>query len=181
MHPLTNLSDEALVAHIRSRDKQAYAQIIHRYQAKLLRYATYLTNDSAQAADVVQDSFIKAYINLNGFNTKKKFSSWIYRIVHNQAINSFRQHPKHQDITDHLDIDSGTNIEDDYILSELKAKAELCLSQMTLIYKEPLSLYFLEDKSYQEISDILHLPMGTVATRINRAKAIMQKLCQKQA
>jgi RNA polymerase sigma-70 factor (ECF subfamily) len=54
-----------------------------------------------------------------------------------------------------------------------------CLADMPLLYSEPLSLYFIEEKSYQEISDILKIPMGTVAVRINRGKQIMKKLCKK--
>ena len=60
---------------------------------------------------------------------------------------------------------------------ELVANTRECLDKMDLIYREPLSLYYLEDKSYEEIGDILRLPMGTVATRINRAKVIMRKIC----
>ncbi|MDD5681358.1 MAG: sigma factor-like helix-turn-helix DNA-binding protein, partial [Candidatus Omnitrophica bacterium] len=54
-----------------------------------------------------------------------------------------------------------------------------CLNKMSIIYKEPLSLYYLEEKSYEEISDILRIPIGTVGTRINRAKGLMKKICQK--
>ena len=54
-----------------------------------------------------------------------------------------------------------------------------CLNDMPIKYSEPLMLHFIEDSSYEDISDILRLPMGTVATRINRAKALMRKICQK--
>ena len=67
------MSDGKVVEIIRTKDKEMYAEIIKRYQTKLLRYAGYIMNDEHKGADVVQESLIKAYIHLNGFDTKKKF------------------------------------------------------------------------------------------------------------
>jgi RNA polymerase sigma-70 factor (ECF subfamily) len=72
-----------------------------------------------------------------------------------------------------------TDVELDWARQEIVDRVEKCLAQMHVRYAEPLSLFYLEDKSYEEISDILHLPMGTVATRISRAKIIMKAICQK--
>lgn len=179
MTDISKLSDEQLVKHVRERDKEAYNEIIGRYKDKLIRYALYLTGDSDKAADVVQEAFIKAYINLNGFNIKKKFSSWIYRIVHNEAVTILRKYSKDRPILEEVDFDSGIDLENDLIKQELQAHTHDCLGQMPVLYREPLSLFFLEDKSYAEISDILRIPVGTVGTRINRAKVLMKKICQK--
>ncbi|OGM12396.1 hypothetical protein A2W13_02010 [Candidatus Woesebacteria bacterium RBG_16_36_11] len=179
MKDITKLTDEKIVELVCKKDKELYSQIIKRYQDKLIRYANYLVGEDNYAADIVQESFIKAYINLNGFNTKKKFSSWIYRIVHNEAMNSISKQKKHIPLYKDIDFDSGINLEEDLIKKELKLHANNCLQQMQKIYSEPLALYFLEEKSYGEISDILRIPVGTVGTRINRAKVIMQKICQK--
>lgn len=180
MTKITNLKDEEIAQIVRTSDQEAYVFLIKRYQKKLVRYATYLVGDENVAADAVQESFIKAYINLNSFDLKKKFSSWIYRIVHNETMNLIgkQKQAQHQLIDEAFEIDSGINLEDDLIKKELIKHAQNCLKQMPIIYKEPLSLYFLEEKSYEEISDILRIPMGTVATRINRAKIIVKKICQ---
>ncbi len=177
---LDNLTDEQLVQRVTQNNKELYSQIIKRYQSKLIRYASYLLFDPDKAMDVVQEAFIKAYINLNSFDTKKKFSSWLYRIVHNEAINMVEKHKKTIPLDPDIDFDSGYNIEEDYLKSELTAHAQDCLKQMDIIYSEPLSLYYLENKSYEEIGDILRIPVGTVGTRINRAKVIMRKICQKK-
>lgn len=144
-----------------------------------MRYASHLTGEENNAEDIVQEALIKAYTNLNGFDTKKKFSSWIYRIVHNEAMNLFNKHKRQVPLYEEVDFDSGINIEDDYIKKELTDHAGNCLNQMVPIYREPLALFYLEEKSYEEISDILRIPVGTVGTRINRAKIIMNKICQK--
>ena len=179
MSNISTLSDSDVVKIVRTRDKELYAEIIKRYQKKLMRYASYIMGDMQMAADVVQEAFIKAYINLNGFDAKKKFSSWMYRIVHNEAMNMLSKHKKQVPMNDDVEYESGVDLEDEFIKSELISRTHHCLEQMPIIYKEPLSLFYLEEKSYEEISDILRIPMGTVGTRVNRAKAIMKKLCQK--
>jgi len=179
MGDISKLSDEEIADIVRTKDKDVYAEIIRRYQEKLMRYANYILGDEHKGADVVQESFIKAYVNLNGFDTKKKFSSWIYRIVHNEAMNLISKQKKQKPIDEQVEFDSGINLEDEFIKKELVGHAHHCLEQMPIMYKEPLSLYFLEEKSYEEISDILRIPMGTVATRINRAKGVMKTICQK--
>lgn len=179
MPNFSKLTDEEIVKIVRSNDQEAYAFLIKRYEKKLTRYASYLVNDENLAADIVQESFIKAYINLNSFNLKKKFSSWVYRIVHNQAMTLISKNKQHQPIDDAFEVESGVSLEDDLLKKELAKRIHDCLKQMSVLYKEPLSLFYLEEKTYEEISDILRIPTGTVGTRINRAKAMVKKICQK--
>jgi RNA polymerase sigma-70 factor (ECF subfamily) len=181
MVKLLKLTDEEVVEYTRSKNKEAYTEIVNRYQDKLVRYAKYILNDDEKAADVVQESFIKAYINLNSFDSKKKFSSWIYRIVHNQAINLINKHKKEVPLLPNIDFDSGVDVEEEYTKKEISEMIKECLNEMPVMYKVPLSLHFLEDKSYNEISDILRIPIGTVGTRINRAKILIKKICLKKA
>ncbi len=180
MPKLNKFSDEELAEIVRTKDNSAYAELIHRYEKKLLRYATYLINDEDLAADAVQEGFIKAYINLNSFNSKLKFSSWLYRIVHNQAINLISKNKRNISTDEILEMGSGTNLEDEFIKKEIKNNLHDCLNKINLLYKVPLTLYFLEEKSYEEISNILRIPIGTVGTRINRAKIMVKKICQKK-
>lgn len=179
MNDSEKLSDEEIVEKVRSNDQELYSVIVERYQHKLLRYANNLIKDEHKAVDVVQESFIKAFINLNSFDAGKKFSSWIYRIVHNEAMNSVKKYPKEVPLLDDVDFQSDENIENDFEQKETIARVEKCLREMPLLYSEPLTLLSIEEKSYTEISDILRIPMGTVATRIRRAKILMKHICQK--
>ena len=178
MEDKINITDEEVVKKVIESDHELYAIIIDRYQDKLLRYTYNLIRDKEKSKDSVQETFIRAYTNLNIFNTQKKFSSWIYRIVHNEAINLIDKNKKTIKLDPDVDFDSGVNIEDTYVKEELVSHAQNCLEEMAIHYREPLSLYYIENKSYEEISDILRLPMGTVAVRINRAKFILKKICQ---
>jgi RNA polymerase sigma-70 factor (ECF subfamily) len=117
---------------------------------------------------------------LNSFNTKQKFSSWIYRITHNLAINEIKKYQKEIKLIDNIDNKDYEKIQDDLEKKEIIREIRLCLEKLPLIYKEPITLYYLEEKSYEEISDILRIPSGTVAIRISRAKALLRKLCQEK-
>lgn len=179
MSDFEKLSDEEIVEKTRSLDQEFYAVLVERYQSKLLRYAINLIKDEDKATDVVQASFIKAFINLRGFDVKKKFSSWIYRIVHNEAMNIVIKHQKEIRIPENMDFKSEEDIEIDFERKEIVEKVEKCLSEMPLLYSEPLTLFYIEEKSHKDISEILRIPMGTVATRIRQAKILMKNICQK--
>ncbi len=174
-----NLSDEEVVEKVRSVDQELYSVILERYQSKLMRYATHLVHDEDVALDIVQNSFIKAFVNLHGFDSKKKFSSWIYRIVHNEAMNSIKKYKKEIKMPEGFDFVSDEDITKDFEQKENSGKVVKCLQKIPVLYSEPLSLYYLDEKTYEEISDILRIPMGTVATRISRAKIAMKHICQK--
>jgi len=179
MKDFKKLSDEEIVEKVRSKDQELYSIIVERYQNKLMRYAIGLIKDENSASDVVQESFIKAFINLNGFDTKKKFSSWIYRIVHNEAINIVKKYQKELPILEDFDFQDDASIESNFEKKETVAMVKKCLEKIQILYSEPLALFYIDEKSYEEISDILRIPMGTVATRISRAKILMKKICQK--
>jgi RNA polymerase sigma-70 factor (ECF subfamily) len=178
MQPTKQPSDETIVEQVRSFDQELYAILVERYQHMLLRYAKSLIHDEHKAADVVQESFIKAFINLQGFDTKKKFSSWIYRIVHNEAMNSIKKQKKEISLPENFEFASSEDIEATFNQQEIVMAVQAHLNKLPLIYAAPLTLRYMEEKSYEEISDILHVPLGTVATRISRAKTLMKHLCQ---
>lgn len=178
MEDLNQLTDEQLAVQVQQQVRPAFAIIIRRYQKKLMRYATNLTGDSDMASDVVQNAFLKSYQNIQSFNPKRQFSSWLYRIVHNEAINCLKKHAKTITLPEYTEFESATNIEDDYIRTQIIANTHRCLEKLPLRYREPLVLFYLEEKSYQQISDIVHLPSNTIGTRILRAKILLKKICQ---
>jgi len=180
MPEIKNLTDEEIIEKVRKGDESLYALIIDRYQAKLIRYIYNLIKDRHKAEDTVQETFIKAYINLNVFNVKKKFSSWIYQIAHNEGINHIKKQQREIPLPETVDYQSEEDLEKNFDQKETSIEVSKCLEKIPLLYKEPLSLYYIEEKSYQEISDILRIPMGTVATRINRAKKIYKELCPRK-
>ena len=169
------LSDNEIVRN--SIDNIDYFSCLYdRYEPSLLRYIKRITLlDDDQAKDILQEAFIKIWVNLKDFNPNMKLSSWIYRIVHNETVSAWRKNKsfgkdKNMKLKDNLfadfPIDSET-IEDKERKDTLTHEV---LELLPLKYKSILVLKFLENMSYEEISDVLRMPEGTVATRINRAK-----------
>jgi RNA polymerase sigma-70 factor (ECF subfamily) len=137
--------------------------------------------------DILQEVFLKSYLNLNGFDNKLKFSSWIYRITHNQVIS---RHPKFKarpeayacPINEVMinKLSSDQDLVKDIDLDINKENISKILYSIDEKYRDILVLKFLEEKTYQEISDIIKKPEGTVASMINKAKDQFRKEIQKQ-
>ena len=165
-----------------------FSCLYERYEVKLLRYVKRLVHvTKEEAEDILQEAFIKIWTNLNAFDQNMKLSSWIYRIVHNQAVSWLRKKKsfgKDQQVqwndSDFADITDDTPFGDQTELNDSHIFTIEILEQMPLPYKEVLVLKFLENMSYEEISDVLKIPEGTVATRINRAKKSFRKISQQQ-
>ena len=159
----------------------SFALIIERYEKKLLRYLIYFTGvDRSQAEDILQETMIKAYKNLNSFQINLSFSSWIYRIAHNEALNFIRKNKKHLVISLEAEgadsqslleiLASDENVPVQIAGKELSGKVNEILAMMKKDFRELLILRYLEGYDYQEISSILKKPMGTVGVLIGRAK-----------
>jgi RNA polymerase sigma-70 factor, ECF subfamily len=179
-----SLSDEELVEVVRTKDQEVYEELVRRYEKQLLRYANYLIRDDQKAADIVQESFVKAYVNLRGFDVKRKFSSWIYRIVHNETMNLMRKNKREVPLEAFKwsEYFFGERDNTDVELDKKQAAKMLrdSLEELPLKYRSPLTLFYLEDKTYEEISDVLRIPIGTVGTHINRGKKFIRKILEKK-
>ncbi|XLQ20416.1 MAG: RNA polymerase sigma factor [Candidatus Moraniibacteriota bacterium] len=181
-----NKTDIELVS-LTKKDPAVFGIIMERYESRFMAYIkriSAVTNEEAE--DILQDSFLKAYQNLNSFDDKLAFSSWMYRIVHNETISAWRKNKSRpqgnsiqvddeffERVIDSHDVIK--NIDDEFMIDKMKD----VFIQMDDKYREVLVLKFIEDKSYDEISDILKKPPGTVATHINRAKKQFKTLCEK--
>ncbi len=174
-------TDKEIIEIIYSWDIDAFYCIVNNYEKKLLKYILRITNiDLEDAENLLQEVFIKVYKNINDYNENFSFSSWIYRITHNITIDFHRKNKNNTNISLENDdeeywnlieiIDSGINIEKNSINKELNKKIIDILNSIDLKYKDILILKFLEEKNYNEISDILKIPVWTVATLINRWK-----------
>lgn len=181
---LASLSDEKLVVYVREKDKEAYSEVVRRYGDKLWRYVQYMIRDGDLAAEIVQRAMVKGYENLNSFDVRRKFSSWIYRIAHNETISEMRGRKKI--LYWPLDADLWGVFESRELSPEDKLDDKLmkkwldsCMADLSEKYRAVLVLYYLEEKSYEEISEILRISMGTVGTRLSRGKALVKKLCNR--
>ncbi len=177
-----NMDDRELVV-FTLQNKDYYQHLMQRYEEKLRRYIRRLAKlKEEDVEDILQEVFIKTYVNLNAFDTGLKFSSWIYRITHNETITYLRR-LKSRPATFNLELNeiivnklqSDLNIEKETDKKYLKANMEKVLADIDKKYREVVVLKYMEDKDYQEISDILKKPVGTVAVLLSRAKNEIKK------
>lgn len=178
---MAELSDEQIAQSVQKGDVHIFGLLVERYEAKLLRYSKKFLFDHEDGKDLVQEVFIKAYGNIQSFDPKRNFSSWIYRIAHNEFINAIRK--KGREPLSFFDPDTlfphpaaETQADDELKKQEIKDMVEKCLSRLDAKYREPLVLYYFEDMGYKEISEIMRIPIATAAIRLKRGKTALQKI-----
>ena len=179
----STLSDELLAAKAPT-DMACFELLIERYQGKLKHYILRISHFSEmETEEVLQEVFIKLWKNLNDFDQTMKFSTWIYRITHNETISGWRKAKSRGDTEQAtLEPEMFDQIADEFdFIKGVEAKftaerVQSVLAELPEKYRHILVLRFVEDLSYDEISDILQKPPGTVATLLSRAKAQFKNL-----
>jgi RNA polymerase sigma-70 factor (ECF subfamily) len=177
------LSDREIVEKL-TDEVDYFSCLYDRYEAKLLRYIKRITRASnEEAEDILQEAFLKIWRNINAYDTDLKFSSWIYRIVHNETVSYWRKKSsfgkqRQVNLDENLpELSDETEFDEQHQINHLTQQV---LELLPLKYKTILVLKYLEGMDYDEISDILKIPPGTVATRINRAKKAFSKISQEK-
>lgn len=177
-------NEDAKLVKLALQNQEDFSYLVEKYSDPLLRYILRLTNiDKEGAEDILQEIFIKAYFNLRDYDDSLKFSSWIYRIAHNEVIDNYRRLKSRPKIVE-LDINvsqiqelsAGVDLLENIAKTEEIVEIKRAISKLKIKYQEVLVLKFIEDKDYKEIADIIKKPLGTVASRINKAKEDLKKI-----
>jgi len=175
------MTDEEIIKLVVGGDVERYGEIISRYEKRLRGFVKKLIGNNLEVDDIVEDSLISAYQNLRGFDAKQQFSSWILRIAHNKTVD-FIKKKKTKIISDGIDDfkDNKKLIEDLEIEKENNIELHRAIEKLELKYREVIVLYFFEEKSYEEISDILHTSVSNVGVMMMRAKEKIKKYYEKK-
>lgn len=179
VRPYAEMKDEEIVAAVQRGEHAAFSHIISRYQGKIYSYIFRLTNHAEEANDITQEVFLKAYRHLHTVDTDRKFSSWIYRIAHNESVNWLKKRTRTK--VESLDaqmemgiqIASNVDVANQYAKEEEQKEVRAAINTLPEKYRRVLELRYLQEYSYQEISKALGKPINTVGTLINRAKKLM--------
>jgi RNA polymerase sigma-70 factor (ECF subfamily) len=188
---MTELTDEQIAHLVQTGDSEQFGELIERYETKLKRYARKFLNSVDDIEDLVQDVFIKSYTNIQSFDVKQRFSPWIYRIAHNTFVNELKR--KHRRGFSIFDADTilpqlaaKETTDKDILDTEIRAELDELLTDLPTKYREVIILFYFEELSYQEISEVLQIPVTTVGVRMNRGRTKLrscyeerQKLTQK--
>jgi RNA polymerase sigma-70 factor (ECF subfamily) len=179
------LRDEELVSFIIKGKTELFSVIIDRYQSKVFSTVFHYTRDQEEARDLTQEIFIKLYNNLQSYKSKASFSTWLYRIAVNRCIDWTRKKRLQTVSTicdnsdDEIDIydtiaDRAGGPEEDFIKQENRAYIRKVVEELPEIYKTVIILYYFEDFSPQEISDMIDIPKRTIETRLYRGKNLLK-------
>ena len=170
-------SDEKLILRFQEGDINAYNELVKRYKDRLLNFVLRYFNNVEQAEDVVQDTLIKLYTHASYYKNVAKFSTWIFTIAKNNALTELRKNKRKK--TDSLWTDDGQVIDINSKEESLDSKVqnEIAIDQLNKFLDEipknfrmAVVLRDFQELSYEEISKILEIPIGTIKSRINRGR-----------
>jgi RNA polymerase sigma-70 factor (ECF subfamily) len=170
-------SDEKLILRFQEGDINAYNELVKRYKDRLLNFVLRYFNNVEQAEDVVQDTLIKLYTHASYYKNVAKFSTWIFTIAKNNALTELRKNKRKR--IDSLWTDDGQVIDINSKEESLDSKVqnEIAIDQLNKFLDEipenfrmAVVLRDFQELSYEEISKILEIPIGTIKSRINRGR-----------
>lgn len=176
------LTDEELALLTQKGNYEAYGILIDRYEQKIKNYLFRFLQNKADIEDLSQDIFLKSFENIKSFDSKRRFSPWLYRIAHNQVVNFLKKRKYLNTTFLSLDLDTilPYQIINNDLIHEVNNNFQLenidkVLNKLDFKYRQVFVLYYYENLSYQDISDILQIPLVTVGIRLKRARDFIKQ------
>ena len=180
------ISDIELIKRALNGDQKGYAAILKKYRAPLYNLLYRMVRNKMETEDLVQEAFIKAFSSLASFNDDYAFSTWLYKIAINNCIDHFRKKKlktfpidkpiESKDGSIKREFPDASYRPDKFILSKEKGMLiEDAIQSLPEKYRTAIVLRHSQDKSYEEISEIMEIPLGTVKARIFRAREMLKK------
>ena len=177
-------SDEELILRFQKGDEQSYIELVNRYRDRLINFIYRFVNDIESAEDIVQDALLKVYTHKHYYKNIAKFSTWLYTIAGNLAKTELRK-KKTRKVTNlsqmgpedkDFELTSNEPETDKATQNEyLEKRIQIAINKLPLHFKTVTILREIQELSYEEISKIVDVPLGTVKSRINRARLQLQK------
>lgn len=188
---LIHSTDHELVTFARSGSEKAYRELLDRYQRPVFSLVYRMVRDRELAEDLAQETFVKVFNHLESYNPKYKFSSWIFKIASNLSIDHLRKKtPKMVSLDGSLNARTSDEAESSRITiasedenpeqlleaRELGNEIEGAIGQLRTEYRTAIVLRHIEGRPYEEIAEIMELPLGTVKTYIHRGRSELREL-----
>ena len=175
-----------IIIEVKKGDQQAFSELVDLYKDKVFQVAYRMLGNVHEAQDVSQEAFLRAYINLESYDINRKFSTWIFRIATNLAIDRLRKKKPDFHLEDQVagteDLNYYSQIsgedklpEDQVVQQEMQEWIQQEIMMLPPKYRSAIILKYMEDLSLKEISEILNLPVATVKTRIHRGREALRK------
>ncbi|TVQ66519.1 MAG: sigma-70 family RNA polymerase sigma factor [Balneolaceae bacterium] len=181
----SSLEDDGYVKRAREGDQRAFRLLSRKYEKPLYYHVMKMVKIHEQIEDIVQESFVKAFSNLDSYNTDYAFSTWLYRIATNHTIDYLRKKKLQTTSIDepvtvkdgvmHLQLAGSSETDRNIIKRERKRIITDAIQSLPEKYREVIVMRHIDEMSYQEISEELDLPLGTVKAHIFRARELLYK------
>jgi len=186
--PVEKMDDHSLLAATLTGDEAAFQELVRRYQNQITNYVYRMLDDYDRAVDLAQETFVRVYKSADRYQATFSFSTYIYRIAHNLAISELRQRKRrrlvslpsffsdkdNEEIEVEIEDKRQVMADDAMISAERSAAVSRAIASLPEKYRAALVLCEIEEKSYEEIAEVLDLPVGTVKSRINRARNLLK-------
>ncbi len=185
LNNLREFTDGQLITKVLAGREDGFEELVRRYQRPIVNYVFRMLGNYDAALDVTQEIFIKVYNSMARYSAEYKFSTWLYKIAHNAAIDHLRRNNNH---TQSLEMESedGTyqiqfeskrpSPEQEREHSEWRKEIETVVKRLPTGYRELILLRHNQDLSYDEIAEVTNLPLGTVKNRLFRAREMMREM-----
>ncbi len=178
-----NVAELRLIQLSRTGDPSAFSKLVELYRNKIQKLGYRMLMNTPDTEDIVQETFIRVYLNLNTYDENQKFSTWVYRICRNACIDLLRK--RKNTVSLDSELEDGTtyyhklSITEDSpefiaLQSEVKVQIHKALEKLPEKYLTVIQLYYFDELSLQEISDTLCIPITTVKTRIHRGRKLLK-------
>ncbi|MDO7908745.1 RNA polymerase sigma factor SigW [Paenibacillus sp. JX-17] len=178
--------ESRLVKLVLKGDQRAFAELVELYKDKIFHLAYRMLNNRHEAEDMVQETFLRVYRNLEKYDHTQKFSTWIYRIGTNLCIDRLRRRKPTYSLDAEMNDQEGMDgysllpsddrtPETEALLSETQGTIRDAMESLPDKYKTIMILRYLQDLSLQEISDVLDMPVTTIKTRVHRGREFLRK------
>ena len=173
--------DAALVAACQKGDEKAFGELVRRYQRAIYRLAWSLTRNASDADDLSQETFVRAWGAIGRFELGQPLYPWLARIVTNQAFSLFRHRKRRPETSIEPLVEAGQQwgMEDDpaehAAVTERDARLRACFGELAAEHQAVLALRAVQDLSYEEIASTLSIPIGTVMSRLSRARGELKR------
>jgi RNA polymerase sigma-70 factor, ECF subfamily len=174
-----NTDDKILVKECLEGNKRSFEEIVDKYYKIIYRLAFRIIRNNDDAEEITQTVFVKAYENLNSYNSKFKFFSWLYKITVNESLNF----SKRKSYSEELSGEYSTNEENPYAIYdkiETGEKIHDALMELDMLYRLPVVLKHFLDYSYKELSYLLDVPEKTVKSRLFTGRQLLKEILIKQ-
>ena len=177
MNKAAKLIEQVLLLRCQIGDKDAFTELIERYERSLRYFINRLLDNSELTEDIFQDTWLTVIRRIHGLREIDSFPAWLYRIARNKVYQQFRKKRNVSVLDENIAVED--NADDEVFSPEDAAKVHRCLKELPLEYREVLMLRFLEQMSYQQISQVLNCKLGTVRSRLYYAKIALKKELEK--